>query len=139
LTPDDPQPDPPADAGTAGGTPTPQATISLSSAGEIKVVELDPVGKAGMQLATGVGLLIALITAMLVLHWIATAPGIPSGLAGKNTADAKAAVDNIKTLSDLAADRSIKVFDAVVSRALLPVFTSILGYIFGSRTSGNRT
>jgi hypothetical protein len=104
--------------------------------GRMKEVKLDPVSNAGMQLATGVGLLIALVTVMLLAHWMATAPwtGVPSDLASKKTDDAKALVENIKTMSDLSADRSIKLFDAVVSRALLPVFTAILGYIFGSRS-----
>jgi hypothetical protein len=122
-------------AGGGGGQP-PQETITASSAGEVKAVKLDPVSRAGMQLATGVGLLIGLVTVMLVVHWMATAPwtGIPSDLASRKTDDAKALVENIKTMSDLSADRSIKLFDAVVSRALLPVFTAILGYIFGSRS-----
>ena len=84
-------------------------------------------------------MLIALVTVMLVAHWIVTAPsiGTPSDLASKKPEDATALVTNVKTMTDLAADRAIKLFDAVVSRALLPVFTAILGYIFGSRT-GNR-
>src|SRR5688500_19367604 len=39
-----------------------------------------------------------------------------------------------KEFSDALGNRSSTLFDAIVSRALLPVFTLILGYIFGSRT-----
>ncbi len=55
-------------------------------------------------------------------------PPIPS-----NLADAKSFFDSYKALNDLAVDRTIKLFDTVVAKALLPLFTAILGYIFGSR------
>ena len=122
----------------SGQVLVPTYRINPDSAGDVKGVErLDPVRQAGMWLATGVGLLIATVTIMIVIHWMATAPwtGIPANLSGMKTEDAKAAVDNIKNMSDLSADRSIKLFDAIVSRALLPVFTAILGYIFGSRAA----
>jgi len=118
----------------------PQAKIDAASAGEVKDVEkLDPVRQAGMRLALGVGLLISVVTLMLAAHWMVTAPwtGVPPHFSEMNTADEKALVENLKTISDLAADRSIKLFDAIVSRALLPVFTAILGYIFGSRPASS--
>ncbi len=118
----------------------PRTTISADLAGNVKDVEkLDPVRKAGMQLAMGVGSLIAIVSIMVVVHWMATAPwtGVPSNFSSMKADDAKAVVENLKSISDLAADRSIKIFDAVVSRALLPVFTAILGYIFGSRTASS--
>jgi hypothetical protein len=140
-----PEPDKPAAAdgaeppagGNGGGSP-PRATIDAASAGEVKDVEkLDPVRQAGMRLAAGVGLLISVVTLMIAAHWMATAPwtGVPPHFSEMKTADGKALVENLKSISDIAADRSIKLFDAIVSRALLPVFTAILGYIFGSRTA----
>jgi hypothetical protein len=127
--------------GNGSGPPRPpQATIDAGSAGEVKDVEkLDPVRQAGMRLALGVGLLISVVTIMLAAHWMVTAPwtGVPPHFSEMKTADGKALVENLKTISDLAADRSIRLFDAIVSRALLPVFTAILGYIFGSRTASS--
>ena len=112
--------------------------IKESSAGSVKeVTKLDAVGQAGMQLAIGVGVLITIITVALVGHWIFTAPaiGIPSELTGKTPDETTKVIENMKAMSDLAADRSIKLFDTIVTKAFLPVFTAILGYIFGSRNS----
>jgi hypothetical protein len=43
---------------------------------------------------------------------------------------------NYTAVHGLAVDRATKLFDLVVVKALLPVFTTILGYIFGSRAAG---
>jgi hypothetical protein len=49
----------------------------------------------------------------------------------------KTPAENYAILSNAVADRSSKMFDLVVTRALLPVFTSILGYIFGAQPRTN--
>lgn len=43
--------------------------------------------------------------------------------------------ENYVFVSNAIADRSSKMFDLIVVRALLPVFTALLGYIFGSQPS----
>ena len=87
----------------------------------------------GMKLLFGIGLLATLATILIVVKWMAIAPVAPS-LQG--VADIGAAIKNYKDLSDLALDGAIRMFDTVVVKVLLPVFTTILGYVFGSRNAG---
>jgi hypothetical protein len=58
---------------------------------------------------------------------------IPQG-ADANTA--KAVLENYKALQQIAMEPCTAFFDMIFLKALLPIFTSILGYIFGSRSSG---
>jgi len=96
---------------------------------------LEPIQRAGLWLAAGVGSIITLVTILVLAKWISTSPwtGVPSNISSMPPEQAKALVDNIKSLSDMASTRCLTVFDAIVTKALLPVFTSILGYIFGTR------
>ena len=41
-------------------------------------------------------------------------------------------VDMYKELSEISTKRALDTFNAVVSQALIPILTSVLGYIFGS-------
>ena len=52
--------------------------------------------------------------------------------------NAKELIENYKVLRETAADGATKLFDLIVVKALLPVFTLILGYIFGSQARGPR-
>ncbi len=52
-------------------------------------------------------------------------------------AKVKDAIDNYSALHDSAWNRTTTLFDLIVVKALLPIFTSILGYIFGSRAIGS--
>jgi hypothetical protein len=49
----------------------------------------------------------------------------------------KTEADNFVSISNAIAERSSKMFDLIVSRALLPVFTALLGYIFASQSRSN--
>jgi hypothetical protein len=92
-----------------------------------------------MRLATGVGIVTTLAIVLIIADWMAKAPwlGVPSGLAQMDPTQAKAAMENLKTLNDASVESAVKMFDTIVARSLLPVFTAILGYIFGTRASRN--
>ena len=47
----------------------------------------------------------------------------------------QAALDNYKALNAEAISRVTSLFDLLATKTLLPVFTAILGYIFGSRAA----
>ena len=64
------------------------------------------------------------------------APVLPAG-ADQNTV--KAILDNYRSLQQIALEPFTTLFDSVVVKVLLPVFTSILGYIFGTRTAEKET
>jgi hypothetical protein len=67
-------------------------------------------------------------------------PAQPEGSPGvQRTTAEKTPVENYAFVSNAIADRSSKMFDLIVVRALLPVFTALLGYIFGSQPSRSNT
>ena len=50
---------------------------------------------------------------------------------GTDPAAAQVILDNFKTLQQTALEPFTSLFDSVVVKVLLPIFTTILGYIFG--------
>jgi hypothetical protein len=104
---------------------------------QVKVSELTATQKAGMYLAKGVGALIFLITVIAVLNYVWFAPRMPT--LPENAADAKAVIENHKTVSEIYVAQSTRIFELIVSSALLPVFTAILGYIFGTNQAAQET
>jgi hypothetical protein len=103
--------------------------------GDVKKQRLSGTQRAGFQLAVMVGTLIGVVTILVIVQWWRSAPwiGVPSNFSDMDGDKAKAVAENLKILSDTSLDRSMKLFDDIVGRVLLPVFTSILGYIFGTR------
>ena len=111
------------------------------------VRKLTPTQRAGMWLAATVGLVIVGVIIIVVCVWFQTAPtpprlADPPFLADPAKAQAaltsyqsinKAAIENYKVLNVEAISRVNSLFDLLATKALLPIFTAILGYIFGSR------
>lgn len=118
-------------------------TVQADSAGAVagELHRLEPVQQAGLWLAAGVGIVIFLVISIIVVDWSIRSPWltVPAGLAEMDEKKAKTIIDGLKTLNDIAADRSVRMFDTVVARSLLPVFTAILGYIFGTRAGSRNT
>jgi hypothetical protein len=96
-----------------------------------------PLQQAGLKLALGVGLAIAAATLFVLFDYFQTRPIAPR-IPDFSTAQAKTAIENFKALNDVNLDRATRVFDLVVVKAFLPVFTAILGYIFGSREESRK-
>jgi len=142
--PDEPK-DAPSGSNPSGDTPDvptidltqelpPPAAVILSEAGE--ATEGTFTQRAGMKLAKWVGALGAAVTLLIVCRWIwmswcTSCPNIPASATAEQ---AKAFIENYKALQDQAVQSGRDMFDAVVVKALLPIFTSILGYIFGARS-----
>lgn len=49
---------------------------------------------------------------------------------------AKALLENYKAAADIAFEGPAKLFDLVITKIFYPLFTLILGYIFGARSAG---
>ena len=110
---------------------------------------LTPTQQAGLWLAAGVGLTIIGVLVFTAVVWFQTAPRPPTLLplpAVTDPAKAKdvlasyqavnqAALDNYKALNAEAISRVTSLFDLLATKTLLPIFTAILGYIFGSRAA----
>jgi hypothetical protein len=89
--------------------------------------------RTGVVLAAGVGALGAIVTLALIVKWMLVAPPLPTipPMADANTT--KAILENYKSLQQIVLEPYTTLFDSIVVKVLLPVFTSILGYIFGSQ------
>ena len=85
-----------------------------------------------MNLAYVVGSAVLAVTLFTLYEWKAKTPDLPV-TSGLTVDQLKVALDGYRELSGAALDSATKVFDLVVVKAFLPVFASILGYIFGSR------
>ncbi len=94
--------------------------------------------RTGLILAGFVGGTGAIVILALVAKWICYAPKLPIIQLGADPASVKAMLENYRTLQQIALEPFTTLFDSTVVKVLLPVFTSILGYIFGSRAD-NKT
>jgi hypothetical protein len=104
-----------------------------TSRASVNVRQLSPTQRAGMHLAIGVGLLIALVTLLEVASYVFYGPVIPLELP-EDPETAKAMIENHKVISEIYMAQALKVFEVVILGGLLPIFTAILGYIFGTQT-----
>jgi hypothetical protein len=111
------------------------ASDILKAAGADKpVTEGTFLQRTGLILAGCVGGVAAFVILALVAKWVFYAPKLPVLQLGADPAAVKAMLENYKTLQQIALEPFTTLFDSIVVKVLLPVFTSILGYIFGSRT-----
>jgi len=89
--------------------------------------------RSGMALAASVGALASVVTLALIVKWICYAPTIPLIAADMDREKARLVIENYKQLQQIVLEPYTTLFDSVVVKVLLPIFTSILGYIFGSQ------
>jgi hypothetical protein len=89
--------------------------------------------RTGLLLAAGVGTLASLVITGLVVKWILYAPAVPVIPQGLDQEKARVIIENYKQLQQVTLEPFTSLFESVVVKVLLPIFTSILGYIFGSR------
>lgn len=114
------------------------ASDILKAAGADKpVTEGTFLQRTGLILAACVGGVTAVVILTLIGKWVFYAPKLPVIQPGADPAAVKAMLENYKTLQQIALEPFTTLFDSIVVKVLLPVFTSILGYIFGSRDKKN--
>jgi hypothetical protein len=107
--------------------------VLRASGAERPVKEGTFLQRTGLVLATSVGALASLVTLGLILAWIISGPRVPAIPSDMEPEKAKAIIENYKQLQQASLQPLISIFDAIIVKVLLPVFTSILGYIFGSQ------
>jgi hypothetical protein len=95
--------------------------------------------RTGLILAGCVGATGAIVTFALVGKWVFYGPAAPVIQPGADQATVKALLENYRLLQQIALEPLTGLFDSIVVKVLLPVFTSILGYIFGSRANKTET
>lgn len=91
------------------------------------------VQRAGLWLAAGVGGVIGIITILLIVFLYLHYPELPrpAGPKGGPGAPAQYTIEEYKQLSEIAVKSTQELFQTVIAQVLIPVFTAILGYIFG--------
>lgn len=114
---------------------------------KIKVDKLPAIARAGLSLAVVVGIVIVLITILTFVNLFLYSPEALSSSVWNNTnlfdkeksvrnaaeQATKIVIENHNSLRQRAWETSSAIFDLMIFKAFLPVFTTILGYIFGSR------
>jgi hypothetical protein len=107
----------------------------LAAAGAEKPVKGTFLQRTGLILAGCVGGLMFVVVLALLGKWMVSAPALPVIPTGTDANTAKTVLENYKALQQIAMEPYTAFFDMIFFKALLPIFTSILGYIFGSRGS----
>jgi uncharacterized membrane protein len=113
------------------GKETVSSAEVLAEAGTTKVKPTF-VQLAGLWLAAGVGTIIAIVRIAVIVFVYMHYPVMPSAEAiTAASADSTSAIEQYKELSQIAIKNGQDLFQTIVTQALLPVLTAILGYIFG--------
>lgn len=106
------------------------AQAVMDSVGKIEV-HPSFVQKAGLWLAAGVGALIAGVTFAVIYFLISNYPPIQTPESLKIlSSDPQLAIQLYKELSSISVKSALDIFQTIVSQALLPILTAILGYVF---------
>lgn len=124
------------------GRPEVQVNVDTQISGR----ELQPLQRVGYRLALFVlgYMFIASITIFIVSFRSIQLPPLPKRPSSSGDAERyKQLVDGYKLSADVyqqmakvQVERATQLFQLVVASTILPAFTAILGYIFGSRKSG---
>jgi len=110
-----------------------QIQISHIEKGADTLPQLNPLSKIGFWLAVIVFSYIAVVTIALLIDYFFHIPEIPILVSADSTGFNNSVIEGYKKLSEISTDRSLKLFDQLIHKTILPVLTSILGYIFGIR------
>lgn len=114
----------------------------------VEVVRVDAVGKvslgtwtqrAGMRLAACVGSVGLVIIIIILVKWwclIPTAPDLSRNLTPEQI---EALLKNYKILTDQSQQLAIQMIETLIVKVILPLFTGILGYIFGAQMASENT
>jgi len=90
--------------------------------------EVGPLTRIGYKLAIFLLAYLSVVTAVLLIEYFYHAPILPRG----SLPDA-AQLSRYQQVSEIATNRTLRLLDALVLKGFLPVFTAVLGYIFGTR------
>jgi hypothetical protein len=95
-------------------------------------VALSHLQRVGLRGTVVVGCIGTAVICFLLVRWAWISPPVPVIPPGTDATIAKAMIENYKSLHDVALDATLRMFDSFVIKLLLPLFTSFVGYVFGS-------
>lgn len=128
----------PATGAPPGASPVPPTVALKNLTGDTGASEISPETWIAVWLAAGI------LAGIIILSWVVgqlsfgslslpPAPVPPSPVTTEGLGNYKTLIDRYKELSDLQVGRFKDLFQLMVITALLPSFTTILGYLFGKR------
>jgi len=82
-----------------------------------------------------VGVFGALVLVVVLLRWVCLEPAMPNIPLNIDEKQAGLILSRYKDLQTANLESAIKIIDAIVVKILLPVFTSFVGYVFGSQVT----
>jgi hypothetical protein len=97
-------------------------------------VELSPLQRVGVYGAVAVGCVGAALLFFLLGRWAWLTPHPPVIPNSIESATAKSVIDSYNAIREAVLDDTTRLADALVVKLLLPIFTSFVGYIFGSHS-----
>ncbi|HSV62102.1 MAG TPA: hypothetical protein VLH83_02045 [Chthoniobacterales bacterium] len=108
-------------------------TVLAEGGASVAGITLKPtfVQRAGLWLAAGVGAIIAVVTVFVLVFVYCHYPSMPSSQTLSASAPDAKTIEQYKELTQVAIKSGQDLFQTIVTQALLPVLTAILGYIFG--------
>jgi hypothetical protein len=123
--------------------PSDWLSIGLGGDGKADVKELHPLQRVGFMLALCVFgyIVIATVFILYISFYSTHLPSLPEPptMAGdidhyRQLVEAyRQSVEVYQSLAKMQVERAIQLFQLIVASTILPAFTAILGYIFGSR------
>jgi len=93
--------------------------------------------RAGVTLAVGVGSVAALITLSIVVKFLWSLPVPPHFDAQMSEDQLNRLLSAQKQSSDILVTTMVNFFESIIFKVFMPVFTLILGYIFGTQRSSD--
>jgi hypothetical protein len=97
-------------------------------------ISLAPLQRVGVRGAVSVGVVATAVLLILLGRWIWLEPAMPNIPVGMDEKQVAAIMSRYKELESINIDNTIKMIDAIIMKILLPVFTSFVGYVFGSQS-----
>ena len=71
---------------------------------------------------------LAMVSGIILVDYLVHAPSLPAVASLDPTK-----VADYQQLSQICTERTLKLYDHLIVKSFLPVFTAVLGYIFGTR------
>jgi hypothetical protein len=108
----------------------------LPGKGGGRVALLTPLQTVGVRGALIVGVFSAAVLLLLLARWIYLDPPVPKIPANFDEKQAALILSRYKEIQGAVLDSTTKMIDTIVVRILLPVFTSFVGFVFGTQVAG---
>jgi hypothetical protein len=110
-------------------------TMEQASGTARGIVRMPEKEKYATWITIGVGIVIAIVIGFIAIDWLRTAPPLSmpelANVKSDDLATIEKMIEHYTTVNGLAVERATSLFDLIVVKSLLPIFTALIGYLFG--------